>query len=189
MNGPEGLKGQSYYIDYQGARFVSLDVNVFTGKPGTPDSAKGKLASQQLAWLDKVLRENRNRWTVVFQHQPVYPIAKDREANQMEAVLAPVYDKYHVDLVLAGHDHSYGRTHKLRASRVVPAGEQGTVYAVSVSGPKMYELTVAKPELMAKTLADTQLFQVIGINGDRLQFQAYSIDGSVIDSFDLRKSR
>jgi hypothetical protein len=189
MNGPEGLRGQSYYVDYQGARFISLDVNVFTGKAGDPDSVKAKLASQQLAWLDKVLRENPSRWTVVFQHQPVYPIARDRDANNMASVLTPVYDKYHVDLVLAGHDHSYGRTHKLRAGRVVSADEQGTVYAVSVSGPKMYELTVAKPELMAKTLADTQLFQVIGINGDRLEFQSRSVDGTVVDSFDLRKGR
>ena len=51
----------------------------------------------------------------------------------------------------------------------------------------MYELTVAKPALMAKTLAGTQLFQVIRIGGDTLEFQSRSVDGTVIDSFDLRK--
>ena len=34
LNGPAGLEGQSYYLDYQGARFISLDVNVLTGKGG-----------------------------------------------------------------------------------------------------------------------------------------------------------
>jgi hypothetical protein len=42
---------------------------------------------------------------------------------------------------------------------------------------------------MAKTLAGSQLFQVISISGERLAYQAYTIDGSVIDSFELRKSQ
>ena len=155
---------------------------------GTPDSVKSKLASLQLAWLEKVLGENPNPWTVVFQHQPVYPIARDREANQLAALLTPVYDKYHVDLVLAGHDHAYGRSQKLRAGQVATTDQLGTVYAVSVSGPKMYELTIGKPHLTAKTLAGSQLFQIISIDAGRLQFQARSIDGAIIDSFDLRKS-
>jgi 3',5'-cyclic AMP phosphodiesterase CpdA len=188
MNGPEGLQGQSYCVDYQGVRLISLDVNVFTGKVGAADSFKAKLAARQLAWLEKLLQQNPNRWTVVFQHQPVYPIARDREPSNVSTLLLPVYDKYPVDLVLAGHDHAYGRTHKLRGGKVVPADQPGTVYAVSVSGPKMYALTVAKPELMAKTLAGTQLFQVIGIDGDQLHFEARSVDGGTIDSFDLRKT-
>jgi len=187
MNGPEGLRGQSYYIDYQGVRMISLDVNIYAGKQDT--EAKKQLAQQQTAWLEKVLGENPNRWTIVFQHQPVYSIAKNRRATQMQAMLAPLYDKYQVDLVLAGHDHGYGRTQKVRAGQVVPGDGPGTIYAISVSGPKMYELTPEHPELMAKILAGVQLFQIISINGERLAYQAYTIDGSVIDSFELRKSQ
>jgi hypothetical protein len=69
MNGPEALRGQSYYIDYQGARFISLDVSAFGGT-SEPSSAKQRVADQEIAWLDRVLRDNPNRWTVVFSHYP-----------------------------------------------------------------------------------------------------------------------
>jgi hypothetical protein len=100
----------------------------------------------------------------------------------------PLYDKYHVDLVLQGHDHGYGRTHKLRAGKIVSDTEPGTIYAVSVSGPKMYEVAPPAPTLFAKTLAGSQLFQVVSVSQARLLFQAYTIDGTVIDSFELRKA-
>lgn len=187
-NGPQALLGQSYYLDYQGARFIALDTKVFGGKIKA-DSAEQRIADQQIAWLNQVLGENPNRWTVVFQHYPVYPIAKRRGAReQMESVLVPIFDKYHVDLVLQGHDHGYGRTHKLRGGKVVPAEAPGTVYAVSVSGPKMYDVSPDRPEFAAKTLANTQLFQVIDIDGGKLSYKAYTIDGVVIDSFELRKN-
>ena len=188
MNGPEALRGQSYYLDYQGTRFIALDVNAFGGTI-QPNSAKERVAQQEVAWLEKLLRDNPNRWTVVFSHYPVYPIAKQRTRFvEMESRLVPLYDKYHVDLVLQGHDHSYGRTYKLRGGKVVSDTEPGTVYAVSVSGPKMYEVEPLNPELFAKTLAGSQLFQVVSVSQERLLFQAYTIDGSVIDSFELRKA-
>lgn len=186
-NGPEALRSQSYYMDFQGARFISLDVNAFGGTI-QPNSAKERVAQQEVAWLEKLLRDNPNRWTVVFSHYPVYPIAKQRTRFvEMESRLVPLYDKYHVDLVLQGHDHGYGRTHKLRAGKIVSDTEAGTIYAVSVSGPKMYEVAPPAPALFAKTLAGSQLFQVVSVSQAELLFRAYTIDGSVIDSFELRK--
>ena len=186
-NGPAALQGQSYYVDFQGARFIALDVNAFGGT-AEPGSAKGRIADQEVAWLDKVLSENRNRWTVVFSHYPVYPVAKRRTRFlQMESRLVPLYDKYHVDLVLQGHDHGYGRTYKLRGGKPVAPEEPGTIYAVSVSGTKMYEIGPPVPEVMAKTLGGVQLFQVVSVSPDRLALLAYTIDGAVIDSFEIRK--
>jgi hypothetical protein len=52
----------------------------------------------------------------------------------------------------------------------------------------MYEVAPLNPELFAKTLAGSQLFQVVSVSQERLLFQAYTIDGSVIDSFELRKA-
>jgi 3',5'-cyclic AMP phosphodiesterase CpdA len=188
MNGPEALRGQAYYLDYQGARFISLDSNAFGGDI-KPNSDKLRVADQEIVWLEKVLRDNPNRWTIVFSHYPVYPIANQRTRFlQMESRLVPLYEKYHVDLVLQGHDHGYGRTHKLRAGTIVSDMEAGTIYAVSVSGTKMYEVAPPAPTLFAKTLAGSQLFQVVSVSQARLLFQAYTIDGTVIDSFELRKA-
>jgi 3',5'-cyclic AMP phosphodiesterase CpdA len=189
MNGPKGvdeLRGQSYYIDYQGVRFISLDVNVYSNEAFVK-SAKQRVGAMQLAWLEELLRNNHNRWTIVVQHQPMYPIAKGRDYVEMRAALLPLYDKYHVDLVLQGHDHTYARTHKLAAGRVVSPSQPGTIYAISVSGPKMYEIEDTFAPLRAKTLAHTQAFQVIDMDGDKLTYNAYTIEGAQIDRFCLVK--
>jgi 3',5'-cyclic AMP phosphodiesterase CpdA len=147
------------------------------------------MAREQLAWLEATLRDNPNRWTIVLQHQPVYSIARNRRTPELESRLVPLYDRYGVDLVLQGHDHVYGRTHKLRNGTVVPMDQPGAVYVVSVSGPKMYPLTLERPSIMAVTESNKQMFQVIAIDGGRLLFQAYSADGALVDRFELVKKK
>ncbi len=188
-NGPavEELRSQSYYLDYQGVRFVALDVNVFANE-SFDAGAKERVERKQLEWLNEVLGNNPNHWTIVVQHQPIYDIAKGREYPEMRAALAPLYEKYGVDLVLQGHDHSYGRTHKVAGGRVVDPSAPGVVYAISVSGPKMYEPEEQHRELMAQVIAHKQFFQTIEVAPSRLLYTAYSIDGAVADSFELRKS-
>jgi hypothetical protein len=188
-NGPKGveeLNQQAYYIDYQGVRFISLDVNVYANEAFS-ESAKQRLGDSQLVWLGQLLKDNPNRWTVVIQHQPMYPIAHGRDYVEMRNALLPLYDKYHVDLVLQGHDHCYARTHKLFAGKVVSASQAGTIYAISVSGPKMYEIEDKFAPLRAKTLGHTQAFQVIEVDGGKLTYNAYAIEGEQIDHFELLK--
>ncbi len=188
-NGPKGveeLKEQAYYLDYQGVRFISLDVNVYANEAFS-ESAKQRIGLAQLAWLEELLKNNPNRWTIVIQHQPIYPIAKGRDYVEMRNALLPLYDKYRVDLVLQGHDHTYARTHKLAAGKVVSPSQPGTVYAISVSGPKMYEIEDAFTPLRATTLAHTQAFQVIEMDGDKLTYCAYEVEGRQIDRFQLVK--
>jgi len=190
-NGPKGtpeLNQQSYYMDYQGVRFISLDVNVYANEAFAA-SERQRVAQSQTAWLEEILKNNPNRWTVVVQHQPIYAIAKGREYEEMRAVLAPLYDKYHVDLVLQGHDHGYARTNKLFGGKVVPLSQPGTVYAISVSGPKMYEPAGRYAALMAKEVHNTEAYQVIEVDGRQLTYRAYSIEGDQIDEFQLEKQK
>lgn len=119
----------------------------------------------------------------------MYPIANERAYPELRARVLPLYDEYGVDLVLQGHDHAYARTHKLKGGKIAAAGERGTVYVTSVSGPKMNDRTLAEPALMAKTLQDVQLYQVIDVEGERLSYKAFTIDGSEADSFELRKDK
>jgi hypothetical protein len=67
----------------------------------------------------------------------------------------------------------------------VRSGEGGTVYVVSVSGPKMYDLTRA--DWMERAGEDTQLFQKIRIDGDQLRFESYTARGVLYDAFELHK--
>jgi hypothetical protein len=73
----------------------------------------------------------------------------------------------------------------------VPTGVQkldestGTVYVVSVSGPKMYSLQHAS--FMKRVAEDTQLYQIISIDGDKLRFEARTAVGDLYDAFELQK--
>jgi hypothetical protein len=187
-NGPaiEEMPSQSYYLDYQGVRFVALDVNVFANEDFQAN-AKKRVWDQELAWIEKVLSTNPNRWTVLIQHQAIFAVANGREYKEMRDALAPLYEKYKVDLVLQGHDHAYARSHKIAGGRIVNRSAPGVIYAISVSGPKMYETHQLHRELMAIEVEQKQMFQIVEVAPDRLLYSARSVDGELIDEFELRR--
>lgn len=178
---PAGLEETVYFTDYQGVRIISLDSN--------------KQREAQIPWLKKVLDNNPNRWTVITFHHPLFSPAKGRDNAELRNLWKPVFDEYKVDLVLNGHDHTYARTghiDEIPETENVPSGYQqaydpeiGTVYVVSVSGPKMYKLTAGS--FAHKTASNTQLYQIIDIDGDRLNYKAYKATGELFDTFELQK--
>lgn len=189
MNGPEGvacLEEEAYYIDYQGVRFISLDSNVYANDDFVEEH-KQAAWDAQLDWLEGVLSDNPNRWTIVTHHHPLYSGGKDRNNVALRDALLPLYDKYRVDLVLQGHDHVYARTHKLSGDETVAPDAPGTVYVVSVSGRKMYEVNPLFTDLMVKVLPDTQAYQVVDVEEMKLTLHAYDASGEFIDGFELRK--
>ncbi|MBW2219683.1 MAG: metallophosphoesterase family protein, partial [Deltaproteobacteria bacterium] len=173
-NGPHGLEETAYFMDYQGVRFVMLNGN--------------EKIEEQAQWLDRILSENPQPWTIAGIHQPVYSTAHYRNDSKLQSLLLPIFDKHSVDLVLQGHDHTYCRTHKIKNGVRVKDNEMGTVYVVSVSGPKYYKVNTPHQELMAKMETGRQLFQVIHIDHDRLHYEAFDVKGEVYDSFVLEKT-
>ncbi len=63
--------------------------------------------------------------------------------------------------------------------------QTGTVYVVSVSGPKMYNIN--RRPFMKRVAEDTQLYQVISIADDKLRFEARTAVGQLYDAFELVK--
>jgi 3',5'-cyclic AMP phosphodiesterase CpdA len=184
-NGPEGTSENVYSIDVQGIRIIGLDTNIGDDQ-----------LSAHTQWLEEQLKNNPNRWTIVTHHHPVYSTSRGRDNPELREYWQPLYEKYGVDLVLQGHDHSYGRSAPLRAHlenvatglRVASEGD-GPVYVVSVSGPKMYDLK-AYPEgqkPFVKHLANEQLYQVIDITHDEITYIAKTPDGHVRDRFRISK--
>lgn len=179
-HGPPGVEETAYYIDYQGARIVSLD--------------SMSRREEQARWLDRVLTDNPNAWTILTFHYPVFAICSSRTSLTRKD-FKPVIDRHNVDLVLTGHDHAYSRTGLIGPEGEVPSGTaaRGTVYAVSVSGPKMNRIGAAKgepdPEKISKRLGeDTQLYQIITIDGRKLRYESWTASGLLYDAFTLIKS-
>ncbi|MBD2755429.1 purple acid phosphatase family protein [Spirosoma validum] len=176
-NGPKGFEETAYFFDYQGTRFISLNSQL-----ALLDSSA---MTTQANWLMQTLNNNPNRWTVVTHHHPIYSTAKGRDNNEWRERMEPIYKKFGVDLVLQGHDHTYGRglNMPLGKSRKHP---DGPIYVVSVSGPKMYDLGLQN--WMDRAGSNTQLYQTITINGDKLTYQSYTVTGEKYDSFELLKN-
>jgi hypothetical protein len=215
LNGPKGLEESCYTIQYHNMLLIGLNSN--------------EQQDVQAQWLDKVLSDNASAWVVCTFHHPIFSTGKDRDNKELRALWKPIFDKYKVDLVLQGHDHTYGRTGlevpmtleespemaatTVGAARVsgdtgvvssvvasvpqtvanVPTGVQkvdgktGTVYVVSVSGPKMYNHQ--KQDFMKRVAEDTQLYQIIHIDGDKLRFEARTAIGDLYDAFELHKQK
>jgi len=102
-------------------------------------------------------------------------------------MLIPIYEKHAVDLVLQGHDHLYARSQKIAGGKVVAGDASGIVYMISVSGPKMYEVTPTFETLMAKVIANTQMFQTVDVDQNKLVLRAYSSESEQLDGFQLEK--
>ena len=202
-NGPQGLEETCFTTTYHNLRIIGMNST--------------SMHKQQAEWLDKVLTENDKQWVVCTFHHPIFSTGKDRDNEELRALWKPVLDKHKVDLVLQGHDHTYGRTGfdvpdanatrddfaatkeaagtKTKIELVghvnSPTGKQyvdqehGTVYVVSVSGPKMYNNN--RLSFMKRVAEDTQLYQIIHIDGGKLRFEARTAIGELYDAFELHK--
>ncbi|MEM6763676.1 MAG: metallophosphoesterase family protein [Bacteroidota bacterium] len=178
QNGPRGFKETVYYIDYQGVRFISLDTRAM--------QAKSENIDIQAEWLENVLSRSKNKWVIVMQHHPIYSLRSGRDNPEMREKLEPLYNKYQVDLVLQGHDHTYGRGKNIPEGMNILEGGS-PVYVVSISGPKMYDLSTS--DWMDRVASNTQLFQTINIDGDTLTYKAFLVTGELYDSFALIKRK
>ncbi len=169
-NGASAAPQTSYWFDAQGVRVAVLD--------GTSALDLGT-AKAQAQWLDKVLAANPQPWTVVLLHQPFYSPREGRENTALRDELLPVVRRHKVDLVLQGHDHTYGRRGEGQAAT--------PQYVVTVAGPKQYRLSDEARKTMAPVAEDTQLFQVLRIDPQHLRYEARTVTGRLYDAFELRR--
>jgi phosphodiesterase/alkaline phosphatase D-like protein len=191
-NGPQGtgavydaLKGTAFYTDFQGVRFISLNSNV----AAVASAQRPQFLDVQTAWLEGLLKDNPNKWTVVTFHHPMFSNEPARNNPEQRNRWLPILEKYGVDLVLQGHDHSYGRGNVIQGSTT--QGGNGTMYVVSVSGPKMYGADesnwVENGARVVRQLTNTQLYQVISVDGSRLTYKAKTATGRLHDQFTIDK--
>lgn len=179
QNGPlKVLSETCYALDYQDMKLISIDAEAF-------DEIK-ESREAQVQWLDSILKTNTKKWTAITMHYPIFSTAKGRDNKELREAFQPIIDKYKVDLVLQGHDHTYARGYADNEGKgLTMVNDAGTVYAVSVSGPKMYDST--DKDWMVRRGEYTQLFQIITVEKNTLKYEAYTPIGTLYDAFDLIK--
>lgn len=185
---PAAVQETVYAVHY------SDDLDVFVLDTNQPD------LKLQADWLDAQLKASKARWRIVTMHHPIFSSAGERDSPAGRELLLPILTRHNVDLVLQGHDHTYARG-------LLDAGAQAprragfkvgdtltTMFVNSVSGPKQYQFrkqgwddyapTGVKLERQGE---NGQFFQVIGIDGNRLSYTAYTTDGVQYDAVVIEK--
>ncbi len=144
---------------------------------------------EQTEYIKDKLGNSDARWKIVTSHHSVFSPAKGRDFEYARKYWKPLFDKYGVDLVLNGHDHLYARGHvPIMTTDVDKSGKINTLYITSVSGPKQYKADIQKindyksdgyeVDILKE---ETQFFQVISVNNDKLTYVAYTALGDEYD--------
>lgn len=89
----------------------------------------------QRDWLENDLASHANyTWKLVLFHKPPFVSGAHSPWTPALTYWVPLFDKYHVDVVFNGHEHSYQRSHPLNwtASQTEPQSPaNGTTYIVT----------------------------------------------------------
>jgi len=163
----------NYTLRYGNALFIMLDSNIAPQK--------------QADWLEEQLKNTDATWKIAVYHHPSYSSSPNRNNPEVRRVWGALFDKYHVDLALQGHDHAYLRTYPMKAEKRVGSPAEGTIYIVSVSGTKYYEQGQFDYTEFGMTNVATYQVLDIRIDGNRLEYGAYDLAGELRDTFVIEK--
>jgi hypothetical protein len=152
-NGPPGFDRRTYRVDYNNVRFISIDSERF--------NALHQLGDEQLTWLETQLRDNPNRYTIVWSHDPAFP-AGPHVGSSLDAYphdrdrLWVLLKQYHVTAYIAGHEHLYNRSEHDGVTQLI-IGASGS-YVYQGFGGEFYHYLVGEvtPEGIQVTIHDEQ---------------------------------
>jgi|GEM_PF-6292829 len=184
--------GGDYWFKYGCVLFLVLNTN------STDTTLHDAFIGQAIAANPDVT------WTVLMFHQSIYSSAEhstDSSIASLRKNLYPIIDKYHIDIVLSGHDHCYTRTYQMlggiaqKDQAVDPNGHvvnpTGTVYitAGSASDSKYYDMkTSAEAYAAVRTQLYTPTFSDIAVTGNALTITTYRVDTmEAIDTYTIEK--
>ena len=150
---------------------------------------------KQTEYIKQKLSNTDAKWKIVTNHHSVFSPAEGRDFEYARKVWKPLFEKYGVDLVLNGHDHTYARGHvPVKSQNIDQSGRFKTLYVTSVSGPKQYK--VDKEKIINygadgyksdKIGEQTQFFQVISVENNKLIYSAYTTLGNLYDKAIITK--
>jgi len=122
--------------------------------------------SNQLLWLEHILKTNTSPWIIVYGHYPVFSNGAHGDTEELKQKLLPLFKKYKVHLYLSGHDHSI--CHKYY---------EGTHFVVSGNGSYSGEV---KNIPGFTPLKENCGFAYINVNHKQLQFRLCSFKGDIL---------
>ncbi len=181
----EDLHETVYTVEYQDVQIIVLN--------------SMKNTKEQTKYMEQQLKKPGFNWRFLTFHYPIYSPrfrGKYTLPQTTRKEWQELITKYKVDCVFQGHDHAYLRGQvPMRSAPDKENNQLQTLYVVSVSGPKQgrpepqhiekYKSEGFKP---IRVGANTQFFQVIEIDGDKMIYKAYTTTGKLYDSAVIKKN-
>jgi 3',5'-cyclic AMP phosphodiesterase CpdA len=155
------MNGEEYYRLKKGdVAFYALNSNY--------------MDKRQLKWLEDELSKDASKWKIAFFHHPPYSSGgKHGSDTKLREVIEPIFVKYGMNAVFAGHEHFY--------ERIKP--QKGIYYFISGAGGKLRSGDVKdNSPLTAKAFDKDMSFMILEIAGDEMHFQTISRTGETVDS-------
>lgn len=170
-NGPKGVDEESTYaFEYGNALFLMIDA--------TSDW------DAHTPWIEEKLKASTAKWKFAIFHFPPYNF--EEPYPELQEKWVPLFDQYHVDMVIGGHIHYYMRSKPMKAGQVVDSYSDGTVYAISISIPWKHDTMNDEPYAVLQ-YPEGYFYQTINIDDGNLRYKAYDQHGKVRDEFTIRK--
>ncbi len=116
--GPSLRRMGSFSFDYGNSHWIAIDTNTYLDWS----------APQLREWLENDLKAAKSAtWRFVTMHHPAFNSSKAHFSEQHPRWMADLFEKYKVDVVLAGHVHNYQRTYPLKFKVAAGAPKRGLV--------------------------------------------------------------
>jgi len=154
------MDGQEYYQFKKGnVSFYSLNSNY--------------MDKRQIDWLQNKLAGDTSDWKVAFFHHPPYSSGGAHGSDtKLREVVEPIFLKYGVDVVFAGHEHFY--------ERIKP--QKGIYYFISGAGGKLRKGDVKERSPLTEKAYDRDMsFMLIEVDKNQMYFEVISRTGEVVD--------
>ena len=203
-------EGSAYSFNYGSAHLLCLDnQNLIDALEVQSKTGENRYLRSAIDWIrnDLAVATAQKQWKIVTMHQPIY--GANRDEKELRKVLAPVFDKFKVDIVITGHDHYYFRSFPMKHDslkndgEIVPMDQFGTVYIIGGStSSKMYVQKFAKPYqavVLAKTIfpgrypylrnepLTQQNYSTFTVKPEELHYQFFDKTGNLKDEILLRR--
>ncbi|MGI9166982.1 MAG: metallophosphoesterase family protein [Pyrinomonadaceae bacterium] len=162
------MDGKEYYRFTKGnIAFYSLNSNYMDKK--------------QIEWLENELAKDTSEWKICYFHHPPYSSGGKHGSDKLlREVVEPIFLKYGVNMVLAGHEHFY--------ERIKP--QKGIYYFISGAGGKLRPGDVNDRSPLTEKAFDRDMsFMLAEVVGNQFHFQVISRTGETVDAGVLPNQR
>ena len=161
------MKGEEFYkIEKGDVSFYSLNSNY--------------MDKREIKWMEEQFSADQAKWKIVFFHHPPYSSGDMHGSSKsLRKVVEPIFMKYKVDVVFAGHEHLY--------ERIKP--QNGIYYFITGAGGKIRNGDIKKNSPLTEKGFDSDLsFMLIEIDKDEMFYQVISRKDETVDSGVITKA-